>query len=408
MTDLISVTRHFTDVVNLAGTALTEARGIDEARGCVLSEEIRATQDIPLFTNSAMDGFAVRAQDVVPGERLAVVGDIAAGEIGQSELLPETAVRIMTGAPLPANADSVLPVEETENYTRNMLRTLPEYIVPTAVPKVGAHIRQAGSEIESGTPLYTAGTVLSPAHIGVLAALGYAQVPVFRKVRVGILATGSELHDPADASSPGKIPDSNSYMVAGLVEQIGADATRCGIYSDDVDSFDEAFARLVASSDLVITTGGVSAGAYDVVKAALQQRGIVFRKVRMQPGKPQGYGIVDGTPVLCLPGNPVSVFVSMQLFGLPLLKKMQGQPVAEFEDMLTEEVAGCAWKHKVGRTQFLPAKRTERGIEPVHTEHSSIRPTLTALPYADVLAVVPYDVEDISLGMRIQAINLRS
>lgn len=407
MAELISIEQHYQDVIQIGQVSASEYRDIQLVRGFALSEDLFARLDLPRFTNSAMDGFAVRAADVVVGQKMPVVGDLAAGTKTQSVLAPGTAVRIMTGAPIPQATDSVLIVEHTQNAAVNMLPTPPEYIVPTEVPKVGAHIRRAGEEVQSGSLMFPAGTVLTPAHIGVIAALGYEQVPVHRRVRVGILATGSELQDPETKLQDSEIPDSNSYLVAALLEENGADTERVSVFSDEVKSFLEIFDRLVDTCDLVITTGGVSAGAFDVVKAALRERGVDFRKVRMQPGKPQGFGIVDETPVLCLPGNPISVFVSMQLFGLPLLQKIQGKEVQDFRSRFTDAVAGASWRHKTGRTQFLPAARTEHGIVPVGNESSSPHPTFSALPQADLLAVIPYDQECVSSGMKIKVLDLR-
>lgn len=407
MAELISIEQHYQDVIQIGQVSASEYSDIQLVRGFALSEDLFARLDLPRFTNSAMDGFAVRAADVVVGQKMPVVGDLAAGTKTQSVLAPGTAVRIMTGAPIPQATDSVLIVEHTQNAAVNMLPTPPEYIVPTEVPKVGAHIRRAGEEVQSGSLMFPAGTVLTPAHIGVIAALGYEQVPVHRRVRVGILATGSELQDPETKLQDSEIPDSNSYLVAALLEENGADTERVSVFSDEVKSFLEIFDRLVDTCDLVITTGGVSAGAFDVVKAALRERGVDFRKVRMQPGKPQGFGIVDETPVLCLPGNPISVFVSMQLFGLPLLQKIQGKEVQDFRSRFTDAVAGASWRHKTGRTQFLPAARTEHGIVPVGNESSSPHPTFSALPQADLLAVIPYDQECVSSGMKIKVLDLR-
>lgn len=433
MTELKSVEQHYQDVMQIGSCMTTEYRDIESARGLSLSEDLHARLDIPRFTNSAMDGFAVRAAEVAIGKKIPVVGDIAAGSASQTVLAAGSAMRIMTGAPIPEGADSVLIVEHTENAVANMLATPPEYIVPTHVPNVGAHIRRAGEEVKAGSLMFPAGTVLTPERIGVVASLGYARVPVHRRVRVGVLATGSELHNPEAQLRDGEIPDSNSYFVAALVEEYGADVERISASSDDVTSFVEIFDRLVDTCDLVITTGGVSAGAYDVVKAALRERDVAFHKVRMQPGKPQGFGVVRGTPVVCFPGNPISVYVSMQLFGLPLLRKIQGRPTQDFGSRFTDAMAGTSWRHKTGRTQFLPAVKTDHGVVPVgmrsekplepaekpvepaqkatgkdaQKELSSPLPRFSALPQADVLAVIPHDVAHVSRGMLLKVVDLR-
>ncbi|MFT3943932.1 MAG: molybdopterin molybdotransferase MoeA [Ancrocorticia sp.] len=363
---LKDISRHYDDVVAL-GAALPAVRvAVGEARGLVLAEDATARFAIPPFTNSAMDGFAVRRADVTVGEPLPVAGDIPAGCTDIPELHPGTTLRIMTGAPLPTGADAILQVELTENASTNMLPAAPAEIVPTAIPGTGEHIRYAGEDIEAGALAFAAGTVLTPAHLAALVALGHADVVVHARPRVGVVTTGDELRAPGEDLAPGQIPDSNSMLVTQLAVEAGGTSEPFACHTDTIDSFLAGLRMLADGVDLIVTTGGVSAGAFDVVKAALLSEGVVFDKVAMQPGKPQGFGTVaDSTgrlvPIICLPGNPVSVFVSWQLFGRPLLDSLFGRPVPEYEDLFWPDIAGVSWSRKAGRTQFLPCVRVGAG-----------------------------------------------
>ncbi|MCI6573854.1 MAG: molybdopterin molybdotransferase MoeA [Actinomycetaceae bacterium] len=406
MAELKSIEQHYRDVMGMGAAIPAKSVPLWEADTLVLAEDVQARYAIPPFTNSAMDGFAVRAADVVPGHTVALQADVPAGSTSSLELRPGTAIRIMTGAPLPAGADAVLTVENTEGgQSANMQPELPAAIVPTARVNVGENVRSAGEDVAPGDCVFSAGTVLSGAHIGALAALGYGAVRVHPRVNVGVLATGSELTEPGVSLCSGHIPDSNSYMVAAMLAEHGAVPDRRGEYSDSVGRFLDVFDDLVHSNDCVITTGGVSAGAFDVVKAALRERGLHFEKVKMQPGKPQGWGLVDGKPVLCLPGNPVSVFVSMQLFGLPLLDILQGKEPHSFESLFAWAVAGTDWKHKLGRTQFLPAVLGDDGVLPASRGGSGSH-LIGSLPQAELLAVTPADQEWMRAGDAVRVLWL--
>lgn len=363
---LKDISRHYADVMALGGALPAVRIPIGEARGLVLAEDAVARFAIPPFTNSAMDGFALRVEDVTVGEPLTVVGDIPAGCTDIPDLQPGTTLRIMTGAPLPTGADAILQVELTENASANMLPEAPTQIVPTAIPGAGEHIRYAGEDIAAGALAFATGTVLTPAHLAALVALGHADVAVHARPRVGVVTTGDELRAPGEELAPGQIPDSNSVLVAQLAEETGAVPKTFACHTDTPESFLAGLRALADGVDLIVTTGGVSAGAFDVVKAALLSEGVVFDKVAMQPGKPQGFGTVaDSTgrrvPIICLPGNPVSVFVSWQLFGRPLLDSLFGRPVPEYEDLFWPDIAGVSWSRKAGRTQFLPCVRVGAG-----------------------------------------------
>ena len=414
---LKDISRHYADVMALGGGLPVVRVPVGEARGLVLAEEAVARFAIPPFTNSAMDGFALRVEDVRVGEPLTVTGDIPAGCTDIPELDPGTTLRIMTGAPLPTGADAILQVELTENATVNMLPEAPDEIVPTAIPAAGEHVRYAGEDIAAGAPAFAGGTVLAPAHLAALVALGHADVAVHARPRVGVVTTGDELRAPGEDLAPGQIPDSNSVLVAQLAAEAGAIPETFACHTDTPEAFLAGLRALADDVDLIVTTGGVSAGAFDVVKAALLSEGVMFDKVAMQPGKPQGFGTIsDSTtrrvPIICLPGNPVSVFVSWQLFGRPLLDSLFGRAAPKYDDLFHPAVAGVSWSRRAGRTQFLPCVRVGSGangtagntsgdkaggVGPATTGGSKSH-LIAALPLATGLARVPAEVANVNEG----------
>ncbi|HWJ67673.1 MAG TPA: gephyrin-like molybdotransferase Glp [Nocardioides sp.] len=318
--------RHVADLLARPGGADAwpgEAVPLDRARGRVLAEAVLAPEPLPAFDNSGMDGYAVRAADVAGATpdapaRLPVAGDIPAGApVG--ELAPGSTLRIMTGAPVPRGADAVVEVEVTDGGTET---------VEVREPRdAGSFVRRAGSDVAVGQEVVGRGAVLGPAQLGVLAALGVAEVVVRRRPRVLVVSTGSELaEEPLPGS--GQIRDANGALLAAAVEEAGGEAVRKLWVEDDVPTFLALLDRELETGDidLVLTSGGVSAGAYEVVKDGLGPRGIEFVKVAMQPGMPQGSGLVSGVPVVCLPGNPVSSLASYEVFVRPALRAAFGHP----------------------------------------------------------------------------------
>jgi molybdopterin molybdotransferase len=291
-----------------------------EARGRVLAADVVARVSLPSFDNSAMDGYAVRAAEVVGAPvTLPVAFDIPAGRTDLPPLPPGSVARIMTGAPVPEGADAIVQVELTDGGTETVL------IQASAEP--GAHVRPAAEDVRAGEVVLTAGTVFGPAQIGVAAAVGHATVSVSRRPVVLVLSTGSELVAPGEPLLPGQIYESNGPMLAAAVEEAGGRAELLRFVPDDVDQFLAVLGERAAGVDLVLTSGGVSAGAYEVVKDALAGRGVTFVKVAMQPGGPQGAGRLDGgVPVVTLPGNPVSAQVSFEVFVRPVLRSVLGHP----------------------------------------------------------------------------------
>ena len=306
-----------------------------DALGQVLAEHAVSLHDIPPLDNSAMDGYAVQASSIHSASEdwpvaLRVIGSVAAGELPDTKVEPGTAVRIMTGAPIPPGADSVIPFEETDEIERrNAGLDMAEIGIKAAAP-VGSDIRPAGQDVRKGTRVLPAGTVLRPSEIGVLASLGFDSVKVVRRPVVAILSTGDELLDAGDTYSEGKIYDSNSYSVAASVLRYGGVPKLLGIARDNLDSMNEKL-REGLEADMLITSAGVSKGDYDMVKDVLAAHGrIAFWSVRMRPAKPLAFGVLDAggvrnVPHLGLPGNPVSAMVAFEQFGRAAIHKMMGK-----------------------------------------------------------------------------------
>ena len=296
-----------------------------DAVDLAICEEVVSPVSLPGFDNTAMDGYAVRAQDVASASsdapvRLPVVGEVAAGEPAPHRLSPGTAMKIMTGAPIPTGADAVVPYEATDRGSDDVEVYLPS--------EVGQHIRRVGEDVAAGQRVLRDGDQLSPRSIGLLAAVGRDKVLVRPRPRVVVIATGSELVEPGQQlPSEYKIYDSNSYLLASAARASGAQVFRVGMVSDDPERVRELITDQLVRADLILTTGGVSQGDYDVVKAVMPELGATeFVQVAMQPGKPQGFGLVgdDRIPMIMLPGNPVSAFVSFEAFARPVIRKLMG------------------------------------------------------------------------------------
>ena len=356
-----------------------------DAEGCVLAEDVTAAVALPSFDNSSMDGYAVLSSDLsAASERspvtLPVTAEIAAGDIGAYRLVPGTAMKIMTGAQIPAEADAVVPVEWTDGGDVRVRVSRPV--------SEGNAVRYAGGDARAGEVLLPAGVRMRPMQIAVAASAGRHAVSVRPRPRVVVLSTGDELSEPGTPLVPGRIWDSNSYMLAAAAREAGALAYRRSVVPDDVAGVLPAIEEQLIRADVLITTGGVSmGGSHDVVKAALGELGTVgFRKVAMQPGMPQGFGVVgaDGVPIFTLPGNPVSAYVSFQLFVRPALGFLQGLddlrlPVAPAT--LTSPVRSPA-----GRRSFLRGVLSGGKVSPLSGQGSH---QIAALGRANALIVVP-------------------
>jgi molybdopterin molybdotransferase len=377
--------------------------GLEEAEGGVLAEDTATTTPLPSFDNSAMDGYAVHAADIARAAAgspvtLPVADVIPAGDTRALEVAPGTCVRIMTGALMPAGADAVVPVEWTDGGVRQAGFSRPA--------PAGNAIRRRGDDVAAGDILLTAGTRLGPPQIALLAAGGHGSARARPRPRVAVIATGNELTDPGTPITPGRIWDSNSYLLAAAARQAGAIAERHRV-ADDPAKVLAALGDLAGRADMLVTSGGVSMGGeHDVVKAALADLGTVtFRKVAMQPGMPQGFGVLGPgqTPIFTLPGNPVSAFVSFHVFVRPALLARQG--LAAGPPAASRAVLASAVRSPAGRMSFLrgvldPAAGT---VRPLSGQSSH---QLGALARANALIVVPAQATGLQAGEAADVISL--
>ncbi len=366
-----------------------------EAGGRVLVDEIRAARALPIFDNSAMDGYAARSAELPA--TLPVVGQVAAGQVMAEEVPPGVAIRILTGAPMPAGLDTVVIQEDA---------TVEGASVTLPASPVGDNVRRAGEDIAAGDVAVTAGSRLGPGELALLAALGLVEVSVRPAPRVALITTGDELVDLATQPLPGQIVDSSSHMLGAMVEQAGGTAHYFGIAKDDPI----AMAAMIASAmdhDVVITTGGVSVGDRDYVRAALQGAGVELElwKVAMKPGKPFSFGMNGRVPVFGLPGNPVSTFVAFELFVRPALLAMQGAAVTTRARAPVHLVRG--YRKTAGRTHYVRARvvrNNEYLIAHPHAKQGSAM--LTSLIGCNALVELPADATEVLPNSLVQALLL--
>ncbi|MGP3983751.1 molybdotransferase-like divisome protein Glp [Streptomyces sp. KR80] len=388
-----TVTEHLADILGEIRPLEPIELQLLDAQGCVLVEDVTVPTALPPFDNSSMDGYAVRTADVAGASEekpvvLTVVGDIAAGSGELPAIGSGEAARIMTGAPVPPGAEAVVPVEWTDGGIgggpasgMRAATDAPEgatgQVRVHRAAGVGAHIRARGSDVRAGELALAAGTLLGPSQIGLLAAIGRGTVTVRPRPRVVVVSTGSELVQPGEPLTIGRIYDSNSFALTAAARDAGAIAYRVGAVVDDPGTLRATIEDQLLRADIVVTSGGVSVGAYDVVKEALSRfedagddgeggsaatRGgrVEFRKLAMQPGKPQGFGSIgrDRTPLLALPGNPVSSYVSFELFVRPAIRALMGLDPISRETVRAVCPEGIASSPK-GKRQFLRGQYVE-------------------------------------------------
>ncbi|MET8515287.1 gephyrin-like molybdotransferase Glp [Streptomyces sp. NPDC005077] len=430
-----SVDEHLEDILAAVRPLEPIELQLPEAQGCVLVEDVVVEIALPPFDNSSMDGYAVRVADLEGASEefpavLTVIGDVAAGSDGLSgdqAVGPGEAARIMTGAPLPAGAEAVVPVEWTDGGTgggpADTMRAHShapqdaggEVRVHRPVA-ARAHVRARGSDVQPGDLALRAGSVIGPPQIGLLAAIGRATVKVRPRPRVVVISTGSELVQPGEELTGGQIYDSNSFALTAAARDAGAISYRVGAVTDDADMLRATIEDQLIRADIVVTTGGVSVGAYDVVKEALSSvgdadepgSGIEFRKLAMQPGKPQGFGSIgpEHTPLLALPGNPVSSYVSFELFVRPAIRTLMG-----LKDVTRPTVRATLKTDRTltspsGKRQFLRGTydAEEDTVTPVGGSGSHL---IAALAQADALIVLPENVTSAESGTVTEVILLR-
>lgn len=367
--------------------------GVGEALGLALRREVAAPHDVPPFPNSAMDGFAVLATDVAetPVE-LRVLEDVPAGSVPTQDVVAGAAIKIMTGAPMPAGANSVVKVEDTEPVGNGAVRIL-------SGAALGENVRPAGGDLVAGSPVFAIGTRLGPAHLGVLASLGVAPV-VGRRLVVAVGSTGDELVAPDVAElGPGKIRDTNRVMLLGLLSGLGVEVVDLGIIRDDAVLLRKTLESASAEADVVVTSGGVSMGEYDLVKQVLLDLGSIdFWRVAMQPAKPFAFGAIGETPFFGLPGNPVSVFVAFEQFLRPGLLSMMGA-----RRIFRQRTIGTASEHldsDPAKEVFLRVslEPTVGGGWEVRRSGGQSSNVLSALAAADAFAVVPVGTANVPTG----------
>ena len=382
-----------------------------EAIGQVLAEDALATHDIPPLDNSAMDGYALQAADVRGASAdnpvtLKVAGAVAAGELPTVDVTPGNAVRIMTGAPVPDGADTVVPFEDTDEMERRADGTPLDEIAIRYQASVGDDIRPAGQDVRKGERVLRSGTMLRPSEIGVLASLGYDSVSVFRRPVVAILATGNELLEPGAAYQPGMIYDSNTYSVAASVIRYGGVPKLIGIARDNLDSMNASL-RDGLDSDMLVTSAGVSKGDYDMVKDVLAQHGeIDFWSVRMRPAKPLAFGILNAgegrkVPLLGLPGNPVSAIVAFEQFGRAAIRRMLGKPDAP-KPTITAVLDEPIHNGDSRRVFARAVVRQENGAYRASLTGDQGSNLLTSMARANGLAVCPEDIPVKEAGETVQ------
>ncbi|WP_454728894.1 molybdopterin molybdotransferase MoeA [Cellulosimicrobium protaetiae] len=442
----VSVDEHRADVAALLAPLLEAARrrtrtedvDLADALGRVLAGDLAAPVAVPLFRNSQMDGYAVRAADVAGASadvpvRLTVAAEIPAAPGVPPRLAPGTAARIMTGAPVPEGADAVVPVEDTVAGTfagtsrpevagstgEDVAGPGASHAVEVRVPRsAGDFVREAGSDVRHGDVLLADGAVLAPHHLAAAAACGVGSVRVVARPRVAVLSTGSELVGPGETPGPGQVFDANADALGAAVRRAGGDVVltaRCG---DDAARFAAVLAEATAVADLVVTSGGVSQGAYEVVKDVLggsglidgqgaekenreETPGVTFRSVAMQPGGPQGFGTVHGTPVLTFPGNPVSAQVSFAMFLREPLERAAGLPAA---DRVRTAVLADALTSPAGKRQLLRGASGPGGT--VRVVGGAGSHLVASMARADVLVDVPADVTQWDAGTEVEVREL--
>jgi molybdopterin molybdotransferase len=416
MNDLLSVEDALARVLSLAHPLGVVEQDLQSAAGMVLAEDIRAAGPVPPHDNSALDGYALRAADIAPAGpqnpiRLEVIYEQPAGSSDPRPIGPGQAVRIMTGAPIPFGADTVVGFEDTDRVdwgrAGDGLADQDRSTVAVLCPaEPGEAVRRAGEDLPAGSTALTAGCVLTPGAIGVAASLGRIRVPVRRRPRVAIVPTGDEVVEIDTEPRAGQIRNNHAWALEALVAQHGGQPQRRPIVADRLDSVRVALLGAAAESDLVLTIGGVSVGDHDLVKHVIGQHDIDFWRIRMKPGKPLAAGRIAGTPVLGLPGNPVSGLVVFELFGRPLLLAMQGR--TDHQRPLVRARASASIPGDLHRRTYARVLVWQRDGEfrcrPTGAQGSGV---MSSLARADALAVIPEGCAQVAAGqcVEIQMLN---
>ncbi|OYX57951.1 MAG: hypothetical protein B7Y93_02050 [Micrococcales bacterium 32-70-13] len=374
------------------GPTETETVALDAALGRRLSAPVQSAVALPPFRNAQMDGIAARATDLAGGRALPVVGTIAAAPGAVAPLAPGTAVRIMTGAPVPEGADAVVPIERVVIRATDAGETAAADAV-----QAGAFIREAGGDLPAGGEVLAAGTVLASRHLAALAAAGRDRVEVARRIRIAVISTGAELAPPGATLAPGQIFDANGPALAAAARAAGCEVVLQDRTSDEPDDFARVLAQAAASADVIVTAGGISQGAFEVVREVLEPHGAWVGSLALQPGGPQATARFAGVPVLCFPGNPVSAQLSFELFLAPVLRAIAGLPARTVESRrLTVALDSVADRVQLVRARAQP----EGGVTPVAGPGSHL---VVAMAHADRVIVVPADTTHLPAGSEVTA-----
>lgn len=381
------------EVLAAMGRLDAESVALDDAAGRILAEDVVAGHDIPPFENSAMDGFAVIGADVSSAPVvLKVLEDVPAGSVATETVTPGTAIRIMTGAPMPPGADTVVKVEDT----RHADETTVEVVVATSS---GTAVRSAGGDVKAGSTVLRAGTRVGPIELALLATVGCARPRVSLRPRVAVMATGDELRPPeTEVLGPGEIRNSNTSLMKALAGEAGGEVVDFGIVGDDEAALVAALDRAAEAADVILTSGGVSMGDYDLIKQVLTERGDVqFWQVAMQPAKPFAFGHIGSTPLFGLPGNPVSVLVAFEQFARPALLKLQG--ATELHRPRIWVTMGETVETDPAKVVFLRvAFSAESGATVARLSGGQSSNVLSAVAAADGLAIVPVGASVVRAG----------
>ena len=387
---------------------------VEKAYGRVLLEDVNSPLELPPFTNSSMDGFAVHSNDVLNASptspvRLPVKMDIPAGTSMQGSLPAGAAARILTGAPLPGGADAVVLVENTDQFKGQQSTSLPEFVMIYTAVRPGENVRPAGEDVKKGELVLSKGRILQPQDIGLLISLGMREIQVARKARIALFSSGDELLEPGEKITPGKIYDSNRFVLTGLLQAAGAEVMQLGVARDTPESVTETLDKaLLNPPDLILSSAGVSVGVFDYVYKVIKENGALsFWKVNMRPGKPIAYGSYKNIPILGLPGNPVSAYIGCVVFVLPILRKLHGLPPTV--QKLIKAVLTEALKSDDGRESYYRGIiRKENGVNKASLAGHQGSGNLFSLVQANALLIVPAGVTLIPAGEEISAWPLES
>ena len=409
MTELLSIHEAQQQILSVIKPASPEMCRVEEACGRILAAMVHSPLNLPPFTNSNMDGFAVRSADILKASPLSPVHlpvkmDIPAGSSSLNSLAPGTAARILTGAPIPSGADAVIPIENTDQSGPVQSVSLPESVAFYASVRPGENCRPAGQDVPVGQLVLKAGRILQPQDIGLLVSLGIRQVQVMKKARIALFSSGDELLTPDQPLTPGKIYDSNGFVLTEMLKKAGAEVIQLGIARDNPESVLHTLDKTLQDPpDLLISSGGVSVGVFDYVRQVIEKNGhLAFWRVNIRPGKPIAFGDYKNIPFLGLPGNPVSAYIGCTDFVLPFIRQLHGLP--PFAQKTLKAVLAEPVESADGRESFYRGIiHEENGINKASLAGHQGSGNLFSLVQANALLIIPAGVKLIPAGEEVTA-----